>query len=212
MPPHDHRKGLRFGEPLAQARAALILIHGRGSSPEDIAALATRLPDEGVAFLAPAADGGVWYPQRFFAPLDRNEPGLLSALSVIGDLLAEVKTAGISHERVGLIGFSQGACLALETAARSPHRYGFIAGLSGALIGPLETPRSTGDLGGTPLLLGCAERDAHIPVEYVEHSAVVLTKMGASVTKHIFTGSAHTVFPEEITWLKNQVGKLAQLP
>jgi phospholipase/carboxylesterase len=199
---HAVKGTARFGSPLSQARAAVILVHGRGSSPHDIAGLADVIPGTGLAFLAPAATGGTWYPQRFFAPLERNEPWLSSALNVIDQLVAEVLAVGIASEQIGLAGFSQGACLVLEYAARHPRRHGFIAGLSGALIGPPDTPRPTGDLRRTPILLGCAELDAHIPVDYVERSAEIFSRLNADVTKQIFPGAAHAIFPAETEWLK----------
>jgi predicted esterase len=202
---HDPNDTIRFGTAPDQARGAVILIHGRGSSPEDIAGLATRLPSARLAFLAPAATDGTWYPERFFMPLHRNEPGLSSALDVIETLVGELEAAGLKPEQIGLAGFSQGACLALEYAARQPRRYRFVAGLSGALIGPLDTPRTGGNLQGTPVLLGCARLDAHIPLEYVEKSATTLTELGAVVTKLLFPGAAHTVFPEELAWLNRQL-------
>ncbi|HEV8073069.1 MAG TPA: dienelactone hydrolase family protein [Opitutaceae bacterium] len=201
---HDTKGTARFGSPLSQARGAVILVHGRGSSPHDIAGLADVIPGAGLAFLAPAATGGTWYPQRFLALLERNEPWLSSALNVIDQLVTEVLAAGIAAERIGLAGFSQGACLALEYAARHPRRHGFVAGLSGALIGPPDTPRTSGDLHGTPVLLGCAELDAHIPVDYVERSAEIFSRLNADVTKQIFPGAAHTVFPAETEWLKQR--------
>lgn len=196
---------LRFGAPLEQARGAVILVHGRGSSAEDIAGLAkiwARM--DGLAFLAPQAEGGSWYPQRFLAPLEVNEPWLTNALGRVASLVEEVEAAGVPTERVGLVGFSQGACLVLEHAWRARRRYGLVAGLSGALIGPAETAREvTGaGLAGTPILLGCAERDGHIPIDYVERSAAALASSGAEVTKQIFPGAAHTVFAEEAEWLR----------
>ena len=199
---HDTKGAARFGSPLSQARGAVILVHGRGSSPHDIAGLADVIPGAGLAFLAPAARGGTWYPQRFLAPLERNEPWLSSALAVIDQLVTEVLAAGIASEKIGLAGFSQGACLVLEYAARHPRRYGLIAGLSGALIGPPDTPRPSGDLQRTPVLLGCAELDAHIPVDYVERSAEMFSRLNADVTKQIFPGAAHAIFPAENDWLK----------
>lgn len=205
---HTIADTLRRGRPLAGARGALILIHGRGSSPEDIVGLADAFDSEGFAILAPGADGGSWYPQRFFVPLEHNEPSLTHALNMIDAAVHEVTAAGIPSGRIGLIGFSQGACLALEHTARTAKRYGFTAGLSGALIGPLDTPRPGRDLRGTPILLGCAESDAHIPIEYVEHSASVLAAMNAKVTKQIYPGGAHSVFPQEIAWLNQQLAEL----
>ena len=205
---HTTNDTLRLGRALADARGALILIHGRGSSPEDIVGLIDVFNADDLAILAPATAGGSWYPQRFFVPPEQNEPSLSHALNTLAALVQEVTAAGIPTERVGLIGFSQGACLALEHTVRAGHRHGFTAALSGALIGPINTPRPTRDLHGTPILLGCAELDAHIPLEHVEHSADVLIDMNADVTKQIYPGSAHTVFPQEIAWLNQQLAQL----
>ncbi len=202
---HDATQALQIGAPLSDAHAAVILLHGRGSSGEEIAGLADPLASEHVVFLAPSADGGQWYPQRFLVPPAQNEPGLSRALATVDELVRQAEAAGIPAERVGIAGFSQGACLALEYAARHPRRYGFVGGLSGALIGPLGIPRPAFDLKKTPILLGCAERDAHIPLEHVEASTAALSSAGASVTKMIFPGSAHTVFHEEIVWLRAHI-------
>jgi predicted esterase len=202
---HTPPDTLRFGPSLAQARGALILLHGRGSSAEDIARLAEALPAQDFACLAPSAANGTWYPQRFLAPLAQNEPWLGSALATVESLVSEAMAAGIPAGRIGLIGFSQGACLALEHAARAGRRYAFTAALSGALIGPLDTARPARELAGLPVLLGCAEHDAHIPLPYVEHSATVLTDMNAAVTKQVYPGAAHTVFAPEIDWITRRL-------
>ena len=200
---------LSAGSPLAAARVAVILIHGRGSSADDILGLAEAMPAQGIAFLAPEASEGTWYPRRFLAPLKDNEPELSRALLRIGDLVGQAAAAGVPANRVGLAGFSQGGCLALEYAARHPKRYGFVAGLSGALIGPLDTPRPAGDLARTPVLIACAEADGHIPLAHVKHSAGVMSRLNAELTARIFPGAAHSVFPEEIEWLQDQAGRLA---
>ena len=205
---HTAQSTLKLGEPFRTARGALILIHGRGSSPDDIASLADSLDVAGLALLAPAAEGGTWYPQRFFVPLQQNEPWLSGALATIDMLVKEAVGAGLPREKIGLIGFSQGACLALEYAARTGVKLGFVAGLSGALIGPAGTTRPPSDFQRMPVLLGCAERDPHIPLEFVEESATTLTAMNADVTKQIYRGGAHTVFPQEITWVNEQLAKL----
>ena len=202
MPLHDLEGTLRFGEKLKQAERAVILLHGRGASPRDIAGMTRLLPTKGLSFIAPAAQDSTWYPNRFLAPLSENEPYLTSALVLIEALVAEAKEAGLTREQIGFIGFSQGACLALEYAARRPERYAFVAALSGALIGPLDTGRPEADLRQTPILVACAENDSHIPLDYVESTAHLLTHMNAQVTKMIFPGSAHTVFPQELDWLK----------
>ncbi len=200
---------LRFGRPLSEARGALILLHGRGSSAEDIAGLTDAFDAAEFSFLAPSAEGGAWYPQRFFVPLGENEPWLSQALATVNRVVEEATAGGVPTDRIGIVGFSQGACLALEHAARANRRYGFVGALSGALIGPLDTPRPRGDLQRTPVLLGCAEQDAHIPRAYVERSAVTLESLNAQVTKQIYRGSAHTVFPEEVDWINHQLSQLA---
>ncbi len=206
---HEFTHCLRFGAPLATASGVVLLLHGRGSSAEDIAGLAKAFGRAQLAYVAPQAANHSWYPHRFLVPPAQNEPWLSSALSVIDTLVAEAHAAGIPYERIGLAGFSQGACLALEYSTRHPRRYAFVAGLSGALIGPTAPPRDVVDLQRTPVLIACAEADAHIPLEHVEHSAAALAAFNADVTKHIFPGSAHTVFPEEIAWLKTHATPLS---
>jgi phospholipase/carboxylesterase len=208
---HDAKNTLRLGAPLAQARGVVILIHGRGSSAEDIAGLADVFDSSQLAYLAPEAANNSWYPQRFLVPPAHNEPWLSSALATIDTLVTEALAAGIPSERIALVGFSQGACLSLEYASRHPRRYAFIAGLSGALIGPTDTARDCVDLQQTPVLIGCADHDAHIPLDHVEHSATALSAFNADVTKHIFPGSAHTVFPIEVDWLKKQSLRLSAI-
>jgi predicted esterase len=202
---HDMKATLRFGISLARARTAIVMLHGRGSSAEDIAGLADNLAGKDCAFLVPSARQGTWYPQRFMVPTEQNEPWLSSGLAVVDQLFQEATGAGLPSERVGLVGFSQGGCLALEYAARNPRRYALVAGLSSALLGPIDTVRAVSDLHSTPVLLGCAAMDPHIPLDFVEKSATDLTQLNAAVTKQIYPGTAHTVFPAEIEWLNRQM-------
>src|SRR6266705_2163923 len=150
--PHQGQPVLTAGEPLDKARAAMIMVHGRGASAEDILGLAAELNQPGFAYLAPQAAGYSWYPNSFLAPIASNEPGLSSGLAVIASILNQLTEAGISPERTILLGFSQGTCLSLEFAARHARRYGGIVGLSGGLIGPEGTPRNyPGPFDGTPV-------------------------------------------------------------
>lgn len=198
--PHEGGPVLVGGEPLANAREAMVLIHGRGASAEDILSLAAELDRPGFAYLAPQAAGYSWYPQSFLAPLAANEPGLSSALTTIGKVLGRVAASGIPPERTMILGFSQGACLALEFAARNARRWGGIAGLSGGLIGPDGTPRDyQGSLDGTPVFLGCSDIDPHIPLARVHESAAVLRRLGGEVTERIYPRMGHTVNEDEIT-------------
>ena len=190
---------LTAGRDLADAGAAAILIHGRGGSAEGMLELARAIGVEEVAWLAPQAEGGAWYPHSFLAAIESNEPWLSESLAVVGRLVAECAAAGLPAERVALAGFSQGACLAAEYSARNARRYGGLVLLSGGLIGPPGTPRDyAGSLSGTPALLGCSDVDPHIPVERVHETTRVLAAMGAEVDERIYPGLAHTVVADEI--------------
>src|SRR5262245_41414187 len=167
--PHQGTPVARLGVEPAAARAAVILLHGRGGTVQDILGLARAFWRDDVAYLAPAAANHTWYPQPFLAPLDANEPWLSSALARVEEVLASLVAEGLAHERVIVAGFSQGACLTLEHAARNPRRYGGTIAFTGGLIGPPGTPRDyPGSLAGTPVFLGSGDPDPHVPWERVE--------------------------------------------
>lgn len=190
---------IRAGAPIGAARAAMILVHGRGATAEGMLALADALAMPDVAYFAPQARSGSWYPRSFMAPISENEPHLGNALKTLSDLVDGLERQGVPSERVVLAGFSQGACLALEFAARNARRYGGVVGLSGGLIGPEDTPRNyTGALAGTPVFLGCSDVDFHIPLARVHESAEVLSRLGGNVTKKIYPGMGHTIVEDEI--------------
>lgn len=187
------------GAQVNAAAAAMIMVHGRGASAQDILSLAQELDAPRVAFLAPQAANYTWYPNRFIAPVASNEPWLSSALQVLDELVASLVATGIAHERIFLLGFSQGGCLATEYAARNPRRYAGVIGLSAGLIENGDQPRSySGSLAGTPVLLGCSDVDSHIPVERVERTAQLFTQLGAAVDLRIYAGMGHTVNQDEI--------------
>jgi phospholipase/carboxylesterase len=205
--PHQGQPLLTAGEALEKARAAMIMIHGRGASAEDILELAAELKQPGFVFLAPQASGHAWYPNSFLAPIASNEPELSSGLAVIAALLERLAGAGIPAERTMLLGFSQGACLTLEFAARNARRYGGVVGLSGGLIGPDGTPRDyAGSLARTMVFLGCSDVDPHIPRERVEESAEVLRRLGGDVTARLYPRMGHMVNRDELRFVQGMMG------
>ena len=207
--PHQGQPVSQAGEPLEQARAAMILVHGRGASAADIMTIADEVMFPGVAYLAPQAAGSTWYPNPFTAPLEANEPYLSSALEVLSSLLAKVVTA-VPAENVVLLGFSQGACLTLEFAARHARKYGGVVGLSGGLIGPDGTPRDyPGDFQHTPVFLGCSDVDPHIRKDRVVEAAEVFKRMGADVTMRLYPGMGHMVNEDEIEAVRKIVKAVA---
>jgi predicted esterase len=203
---------LLAGEPLETARAAMLMLHGRGAGAEDIIMFADVLAVPGYTYLAPQAPGSAWYPNSFLVPLISNEPYLSSALQRIESLLAGIQAQGIPLERTVLLGFSQGACLALEYTVRhaSAGRYGGVVGWSGGLIGPEGTAWDyPGSLDGTPVFLGCSDTDPYIPRARVDLSAEVLRGKGAQVTERIYPGLGHTVNQDEVDFVRElmQVGR-----
>jgi predicted esterase len=197
--PHGGERVLTGGASLDTAAGALIAIHGRGGGAEDIIALAREIAPPNVTILAPQAAGNTWYPYRFLEPTERNEPYLSSALRIVAGLIAQLGEQGIPPERVALMGFSQGACLALEASARNAQRYAGVMGFSGGLIGPPGTSFDfAGSLDGTPVFLGCSDVDPHIPKERVEESAVVLDRLGGTVDVRLYSGMGHTVNRDEL--------------
>jgi predicted esterase len=204
--PHAGQPVLRTGPPLAEARLAVIAVHGRGASAEDILGLARQVPAPGVAFLAPQAAGSTWYPYSFLAPIPQNEPDLSSALRLLASLVEQLVAGGVPHERIGILGFSQGACLSLEFAARQARRYAAVIALSGGLIGPSDTSRDySGTMAGTPVFLGCSDMDPHIPVERVHESAELFRSLGAIVDERIYPRMGHTVNGDELRVLQSML-------
>ena len=208
--PHHGQPIVAAGAPVARARAVGVLLHGRGATALSILDLGDAINRPDVAWLAPQARGNTWYPNRFVAPIESNEPWLSSALAAVGDVVAQVEEAGAPRLRIVLIGFSQGACLALEALIRTPGIVGGAAGLSGGLIGPPGTAwPDAGRLDGVPVFLGCSDVDFHIPKERVLESADVLRARGAEVTAILYPGMDHTVNDDEIAHVRAIVDRVA---
>ena len=197
--PHQGQQLVTAGTPLAEAEAAMVLVHGRGATARSIVQMGQEVHREGVALLAPQAARNTWYPNSFLAPVEQNEPGRSSGLAAIDDAVERAAGAGIDRERVLLLGFSQGACLASEYVARNPRRYGGLAALSGGLIGESVDPTSyEGDIEGTPVFVGCSDVDPHIPLERVEATAEAFERLQGDVDKRIYEGMGHGVNDDEL--------------
>ncbi|WP_349943150.1 dienelactone hydrolase family protein [Fulvimarina sp. MAC8] len=223
--PHAGQRLATAGASLHRASLALVMLHGRGAGPKDMLGLYAHLALPDIAALAPAAAGHSWWPDSFLAPLAANEPGLSSALSVVEALLDDLGEHGFGPDRVALVGFSQGACLVLEAAARLARPLHSVAALSGGLVGTGEAggaPREDlygrtakrfdydGRLTGLPVLVGCHERDPHIPLGRVRESADILRAMGADVETEIIPGGGHGIVASEAAWLRSRLNGSAK--
>ena len=199
LEPHLGVNILYSGAAIEKAKYALILIHGRGSTAESIQSLSHELDLRDTFVIAPQADQFTWYPFRFIEKREKNEPGITSGLNLIKEIILSLNNNGILSENIFLLGFSQGACLALDFSARFPAKYGGNFALSGGLIGDkLDKNEYSGNLEKTPIFLGCSNMDFHIPENRVHESAEILKSMGASVTKKIYNNLGHTINLDEI--------------
>lgn len=198
--PHAGAPIAQVGAPLGEGAGVVLMIHGRGASPQSILSLAPVLDRPEFTYLAPGAVGNTWYPYSFLSEQNLNQPYLSSALSLVGAVVGSLEQeVGIGAEKIILLGFSQGACLASEWMYRNPKRYGGLIVYSGGLIGPLGTPfEPTGSLAGTPVFLGCSDVDAHIPEVRVHETAEALKSQGGEVTSRIYPGMGHLVNEDEI--------------
>ena len=197
---------LRAGDALGVARAAMVMVHGRGASATSILSHVKDLPLEGFAVVAPEAANAAWYPNRFMEPIESNEPYLGLALQWLDDLVSQLAEANIPHEKIILLGFSQGACLTTEYAARHARRFGGVVGLSGGLIGPSGTPRDyAGSFQRTPIFLGCSDSDSHIPKERVMETRDVYERMGANVTMRLYPNMDHSINADELQFVASMM-------
>lgn len=198
---HNPNNVITAGVPLEKATKVMVMVHGRGGSARDILSLSEQIEDnDEFAFVAPEAHQNTWYPFSFLQPMERNEPYLSSALTMLAMLRARLQSDfNLKAPQIYWLGFSQGACLMLEFVARNPLTYGGVFGLSGGLIGPPGTPRNyEGTLDGTPVFLGCSDTDPHIPEERVFETEAVLSRMGAEVTATLYPNFPHSINEDEL--------------
>ncbi len=187
------------GKKIEDAEKAIIMLHGRGASAEDILTLSDHLQIKDFAILAPQAKNNSWYPQSFLAPPPQNEPSLSNALELIENLMKSLIEKKISKQNIYLLGFSQGACLTLEFVTRNAARYGGVAAFTGGLIGDkIYKENYKGNFEQTPVFIGSSNPDFHIPVERVYATTNILTSMGAAVTEKIYENMGHTINQDEI--------------
>lgn len=212
--PHSLQPVIQAGHELEDANGVVIFLHGRGSPAANIIRMRDNLaPDpeseQRIAWLAPQAIHNTWYPYRFLEPVERNEPYLSSALRRIDELVDAAVELGIHTRQILLIGFSQGACLALEYVARGSRQVAGVAAFAGGLIGDPSVPHpALPDLEGTNVFIGCGDRDEHIDIEIAETAARLLAEAGATVDFRRYPGVSHTILEDEVEAARAMVAGL----
>ncbi|MBN9376838.1 MAG: phospholipase [Chlamydiales bacterium 38-26] len=195
------------GAPLSKATKALLLIHGRGAKAKDILPLARFFCDPHFYIAAPQATHQSWYPYSFMADEKLNAPWTDSAIESVEKLIRNTATY-IPLEKIYIMGFSQGACLALESTAQFANRYGGVVAFTGGLIGKtIQKEKYHGDFAGTPIFIGTDDQDSHVPLERTQQSCKILEDLGAKVTLKIYPGMGHTISQEEIQWVQRHIFK-----
>jgi phospholipase/carboxylesterase len=210
--PHQGKPVAKTGASPEEAETAMILVHGRGASAQSMLLFADEFDRDDIHYRAIQADRHTWYPQSFLAPKEQNEPGISSGLQAIYDQIQKLNEAGVPTGRIVLLGFSQGACLASEFAARHPRRFGGLVALSGGLIGSeVNKDNYSGSFESTPVFMGCSDIDPHIPEKRVHETAEILSSLKAEVTKKIYPNMGHTVNENEIEYIKQMLDNLGKI-
>ncbi|WP_026999281.1 alpha/beta hydrolase [Eisenibacter elegans] len=193
------------GTPLAEAQRALVCLHGRGASAESILSLGAYFARPGDHLVAPQAAQHTWYPYSFMAPEAQNEPWLSSAIETVSRLLTDLQ-AHIPARQIYLLGFSQGACLSLEVAARQAQPLGGVVAFIGGLIGEQLVPeRYQGSFEQTPVLMVNSDRDPHVPLERTQASKAIYEQLGANVQLAVKQGMPHTILEEHLVQAQHWV-------
>ncbi len=207
--PHQGLPQAEHGASLTHAKAAMVMVHGRGATAQSMFPLADEFAQPDFHYRAPQAHNHTWYPHSFLAPREQNQPGISSGIQVLHDVLKDITAAGIPGEKIMLLGFSQGACLTTEFAARHPQRLGGVVAFSGGLIGPdIDESNYTGSMEQTPVFLGCSDVDPHIPKERVDTTEEIFGKLNANVTKRIYEGMGHTINEDEIKAVRGMMARV----
>lgn len=203
--PHLSIPPREYGCAAGDATLAVILVHGRGQSPEWMHdAVVRRLARSDIAWHAPAAAEASWYPERFVAPLEANEPNLTHALDALDAVSDGLRAQGIPYASQVLMGFSQGACLCSEFVWRRRRRYRALVAFTGGLIGPpgIQRDIDTHALDGVPVLLSTWVDDPHVPADSVRETALLFARAGASVTLKVEHGIEHRIRDQEIDYAR----------
>ncbi len=184
------------------AELAGVLLHGRGKTPHEKIDLASRLNAPGFRWVVPEAEGGSWYPNRFMEPKEANEPWLSEALVSVHEAMQEAREGGrLGPERLAIVGFSQGACLAVEYVLQHPRCCGALVIFTGAIIGAASPAlwRQRGPrLDALRVLITGSDVDDWVSEDKVRETADVLASLGADVTLRLYPGRPHIVSDQEL--------------
>lgn len=196
---------------------AVFVLHGRGADERDLLPIADRLPDglATVSFRAPdrLMGGYTWYDLDLSGGgLENSQPdpeGFRRSLDLAADSVeAAVDAYDLDQDRLGLLGFSQGAITSFSLLLEYPERYAWVVGLHGYLAATHAGMAPDG-IDGKPVFVGAGERDDLIPASRAEEAADRLRSIGCEVTYRTYD-AGHGVGPDELAdvvgWVTDVVG------
>lgn len=206
--PHADQPIETAGAPATVADAAVVFLHGRGATASGMLALADELRYRGATFVAPQAARSRWYPDSTYAPIERNQPWVDSALRRVSAALELAAAADVPPERTILVGFSQGASIAAEFVGRHPRRYGGLAVLSGGLLGGDRGDRFDGSIEETPVYAGYGSDDSYVSPDTVAATVEAFEAIGGAVRSERIEGLEHAIDDAELRVIDRYLDRL----
>jgi phospholipase/carboxylesterase len=194
---------------------AAVVLHGRGADERDLLPVAQQLPDHLAVVSLRAPDpqgpGYTWFAfDRAGGDIAAAEPEAASFSRCL-DVADEAVTAAVDRfeldpDRLGLLGFSQGAIASTALLVDAPDQYAWVAALHGYL--PASHLDRDVTIDGTPAFLGGGSADPLVPAARVETTADRLEDYGADVTVRIYQ-SGHGIHQAELEDLVEFVGSVS---
>ncbi|MCZ8185212.1 MAG: dienelactone hydrolase family protein [Beijerinckiaceae bacterium] len=193
--------GPRLKPKSGTTRSLVVFLHGYGADGNDLIDLgqswADLLPD--TAFVSPhapepcgmAPTGRQWWPLTMRDPSERWRGCQQAGPDLEAFLDQELARTGLSPDRLALVGFSQGAMMALHIGLRRAAMPGAIIGYSGHLVGPEHLKAEA--KGKPPILLVHGDRDEIIPVDALFDAMDQLGKAEIPCQWHLSVGTAHGI-------------------
>lgn len=181
-------------EPEGESEEAVFILHGRGADEQDLLPVAEQLPGDRhvISFRAPdrLRGGYTWYQLDLSAGgLENSQPHseeFRRSLDIVAEAVdAAVDAFGLDADRLGLLGFSQGAITSLSSVLEAPDRFAWVVALHGYLAEEHEDATPEG-IEGKPIFVGAGTADQIIPASRSEAAAERLQEIGADVRYEAF--------------------------
>ena len=195
---------------------AVVLIHGRGANERDLLPIAAQLPEElhVLSVRAPdqmrGPDSYTWYDLDLSAGgLHASQPdpeGFRRSLDLLHEFIdGAIEAYDLDPDRIGLLGFSQGAITSLAALLEQPDAYRWVVALNGYLA---ESHAAKAENAAEkPIFIGCGSTDQVIPPERVQNAAEKLQAAGSEVrfeTYNVGHGTTPTEISDVVAWLEDR--------